>query len=240
VGFGGCDDRRVRLLAPSPLDDVDLDALYGVPRPSVEGRPWVGVCMIASIDGATAVDGLSGGLGNAGDRAVFAALRRAADVVLVGAKTAATERYGPPSKPGQRIGVVTASGRVDTSTALFTSGSGFLVVPEDGPETATGVDVVRAGTGGVDLAAALRRLGELAPDARFVQVEGGPRLNGALLDTGCVDEFDLTIAALLVGGAAGRIVTGAGEGLRGFELAHAATDDDGYLFTRWVRRGPAC
>jgi riboflavin biosynthesis pyrimidine reductase len=230
----------VRLLAPSALDDVDLDTLYGGPRPRVEGRPWVGVCMIASSDGAAAVDGLSGGLGNAGDRAVFGALRRAADLILVGAKTAATERYGPPSKPGQRIGVVTASGRVDTATALFTSGSGFLVIPEDAAEPAADVDVVRAGTGGVDLAAALGRLGELAPEARFVQVEGGPRLNGALLDSGCVDELDLTIAPLLVGGAAGRIVTGAGEGRRAFELAHAATDDDGYLFTRWVRRDPAC
>ena len=43
-------------------------------------------------------------------------------------------RRGLPadSAPWQRIGVVSSSGRVDTATELFTSGCGFLVVPEDG------------------------------------------------------------------------------------------------------------
>jgi riboflavin biosynthesis pyrimidine reductase len=213
---------------------VDLAALYGTPRPSVDGRPWVGLCMIASIDGATAVDGRSGGLGNAGDRAVFHTLRDAADVILVGAKTAAAEHYGPASRPGQRIGVVSARGSVDTNSELFTSGSGFLVLPEDGPPTPDGVDVVRAGRGIVDLAAALRRLEAVAPDVAFVQAEGGAQLNGALLDADCIDELDVSIVGGLVGGASGRMVAGASESLRSFRLAHVLVDDDGYLFTRWL------
>jgi riboflavin biosynthesis pyrimidine reductase len=197
--------------------------------------------MIASLDGAIAVAGRSGGLGNDSDRAVFRTLRAAADVVLIGAKTAAAERYGPASRPGQRIGVVSARGSVDTATELFTSGSGFLVLPEDGPAAPAGIDVVRAGRGTVDLAEALRRLDTVAPGASFVQAEGGAHLNGALLDAGCLDELDLSIAPALVGGAGGRLVAGAAESLRSFRLVHALVDDDGYLFTRWLhhdRAGP--
>jgi riboflavin biosynthesis pyrimidine reductase len=193
--------------------------------------------MIASLDGATAVDGRSGGLGNAGDRAVFHALRAAADVILVGAKTVAAERYGPASRPGQRIGVVSARGSVGTGNELFTSGSGFLVLPEDGPPTPHGVDVVRAGRGVVDLATALRRLDAVVPDVAFVQAEGGAQLNGALLESDCVDELDVSIAPWLVGGTSGRMVAGASESLRPFRLAHVLADDDGYLFTRWVHPG---
>jgi riboflavin biosynthesis pyrimidine reductase len=223
-----------------PADErvgVDLAALYGMARPAVTGRPWVGLCMIASLDGSTAVDGRSGGLGNESDRAVFAALRAAADVVLVGATTASAEGYRPTSRPGQRIGVVTGSGRVDTTTELFSSGCGFLVLPEDGPDAPPGVDSVRAGRGTVDVEVALDRIPQLVPTARFVQAEGGPRLNSALLDSGCLDELDLTIAPALVGGASSCIVAGAGEAWRPLQLVHVLADDEGYLFTRWTRPG---
>ena len=214
---------------------VDLHALYGDTRPVPSGRPWVGLCMIASLDGSTAVGGVSGGLGNDNDRAVFAALRAAADVILVGAKTAAAERYRPTGRPGQRIGVVTSSGRIDTGTELFSSGCGFLVVPEDGPDVPPGIDSVRAGHGTVDLVAALGRLSQLVPSTQFVQAEGGARLNGALVEAGCVDELNLTIAPALVGGDSSRIVAGAAESWRTLRLAHVLADGDGYLFTRWVR-----
>ena len=68
---------------PDGPADADLVALYGdVSRPAVDGRPWVGLTMISSLDGATAVSGLSGGLGNDNDRTVFRTLRSAADVIL--------------------------------------------------------------------------------------------------------------------------------------------------------------
>jgi riboflavin biosynthesis pyrimidine reductase len=231
----------VRLIFPTDRSgEIDLDALYGVPRPAPSARPWLGLSMITSLDGSTAVGGLSGGLGNDGDRAVFRALRRAADVVLVGARTVVTERYRTPSKRGQRIGVVTASGRVDPGTDLFSSGSGFLVMPEDGAEGPPGVAVVRAGLGAVDLAAALAQLDEVAPGVQLVQAEGGPRLNAALLEAGCVDELDLTIAPVIAGGTGSRVIAGASEALRPYELVHVLVDGDGYLFTRWVQRDRAC
>ncbi|WP_162941551.1 dihydrofolate reductase family protein [Desertimonas flava] len=215
--------------------DVDLDALYGAARPRRPGRPWVAVCMITGIDGSTVVDGASGGLGNDGDRAVFSALRRAADVIIVGAGTATAEGYGPPGRAEQRIGVVTASGRVDTSTELFRSGAGFLITTEDESGSHEGVDVVRAGTGSVDLDLALARLEPVVGPVRFVQAEGGPRLNGSLAAADVIDEINWSIAPLLTGGDGSRLTVGAPEQMRRFRPVHVLTDEAGYLFTQWRR-----
>ena len=84
------------------------------------------------------------------------------------------EGYGPPKKAGQRIGIVTASGNLDPASELFRSGAGFLIMPEDGPPPPSALDVVRAGRGRVDLAAALARLDQVMPAPTFIQVEGGP------------------------------------------------------------------
>jgi riboflavin biosynthesis pyrimidine reductase len=221
-----------------PTEVGVLDRLYGAERPALPDRPWVGVCMIASLDGTTSQDGVSGGLGNDADRAVFGALRRSADAILVGAATARADRYGAPKRAGQRIGVVTARGSVDTSSELFGSGAGFLVMPEDGPDAPPGIDVVRAGRGRVDVAVALRRLGDVIDPPRFVQLEGGPRLNASLLDADCFDELNLSVAPVVVGGLGQRIVAGAVETTRRLDLVHLLVDGDGYLFGRWVRRTP--
>lgn len=219
-------------------DTAAFDRLYGTRRPAAEGRPWVGVCMITSLDGSTARDGRSGGLGNDGDRAVFGALRRAADAILVGAATARAEQYRAPRRAGQRIGVVTSTGSVDLSTDLFSSGAGFLVMPEDGPPAPHDITVLRAGVGRVDVGLALRRLGDVMSAASFVQVEGGPRLNASMLDANCVDELNLSLAPMLVGGDGSRLVAGAEETIERFDQVHLIADDEGYLFSRWVRRTP--
>ena len=61
----------MRQLLPFPCDPVDAAALYG-DLPSARTRPAVRLNMIASIDGATAVAGVSGGLGGPADQALFA------------------------------------------------------------------------------------------------------------------------------------------------------------------------
>ena len=71
-----------------------------------------------------------------------------------------------------------------------------------------------------------------------VLCEGGPALFGALLDAGRVDELCLSLAPQLEGGAAGRIVTGAGSGgPRPLHLASVVAHDDGLLL-RYQLSGP--
>jgi hypothetical protein len=87
----------MRRLFPSPLDPVDPAEVYGdPPRTGPGGRPGVRLNMIASVDGATTIDGVSGGLGGAADHDLFALLRSLADVVLVAAGTPGPRATGPP------------------------------------------------------------------------------------------------------------------------------------------------
>jgi riboflavin biosynthesis pyrimidine reductase len=223
----------VRRLLPDPTELVpsQLASAYADPRRARhDGRPWVVVNMIASADGATTVEGVSGGLGGPGDRTVFSVLRALADVVLVGASTVRTEHYGPPRKAGQRIAVVSRSGELDWTAELFTSGAGIAVLPEDGPEVP--VPTIRGGRGDVDLAAVLRQL-----DGEVVLAEGGPTLNGQLAAAGLIDELCVTVAPRLLGGGAKRIVVGppAAEPTT-LELAHVL-EEDGFLFCRFLRGG---
>jgi riboflavin biosynthesis pyrimidine reductase len=191
--------------------------------------------MIASLDGAVVVDGRSGALGNATDHEVLVSLRELADVVLVGAGTARGEGYGPPGKPGLRVGVVTNSGAVDLSSSLFSSGAGFLIAPDSADVDTAAVDVLRAGDERVDLALALAHLESVVPGVRVVQAEGGPTLNAALLAADAVDELNLTISPRMVGGDSPRVVHGSVALDARFTLAHLLADDVRFVFGRWVR-----
>ena len=194
-------------------------------RAPVGDRPWVMVNMVASIDGAAWVDGLSRGLSSRADKALFAALRDRADVILVGARTANAERYGPARRSGARIAVVSATLGFDHDLPLFAAPTdppdgGSADRPDRGalPLVVTTCDadlaglrslegraeLIRAGRGTVDLAVALRRLGESG--ARVVLCEGGPRLNAGLLAADLIDEINVTFAPLAVGTSAPRII----------------------------------
>lgn len=227
---------ELRRVHPHPAGPVSIaDAYSGErsPPPASGGRPWIGLCMISSLDGSATVDGTSGGLGNANDREILLTLRERADVVIVGAGTARGEGYGPP-RSGVRIGVVTNSGRIDAGSELFRSGSGFVITSE-ATEIRDGIDTVRAGSTVVDLAVALARLGDVVGDVGYVHAEGGPTLNNSLLELDLVDELALTIAPTMVGGSGPRVTGGTGEVTRHFDLAHLLVDDEGYTFGRWTR-----
>ena len=222
-------------LIPGPPAPTSIDEAYGAPLGKRADRPWVGLCMVASIDGSTAVDGASAQLGNANDSAVLKRLRSIADVIIVGAGTARAEGYGPPSKPGQRIGIVTASARVDVQTPLFDSGAGFLITTTSATVAAS-VDTVRAGDDAVDLLTALLALGTVCDDPRVVQCEGGPSLNGSLFTRDLVDEINITTSPLVVGGDGARLATRAEALARPFELQQLLIDDESFVFSRWLRK----
>ena len=217
----------MRRLFEHPTDQVTVREAYEVHRPRPADRPWLGVCMVASIDGSTVIDSNSRALSSKTDQEVLLTLRDLADVILVGAATVRIEGYGPPRKAGQRVGVVSRTGNVDVTSTLFTSGAGFLIIPEDAPPTS--VDAVRAGVGEVDFAGAL---GQLSAD--FVQAEGGAQLNGALSTADVIDEINLTISPQLAGGDGPRVTSGSVQMSRRMRLAHVL-EDDGFLFTRYLR-----
>lgn len=183
--------------------------------------------MVTTPDGATSSAGRSAPLSGDADSAMLRAWRGACDVVLVGAGTARAENYGPPSREGLRIAVVTRSCRLDFSSRLFSSGRGIVVTALDAPEVP--VESVRAGTGEVDLAGVLPMLG-----ARVIHAEGGPALNAALLAADLVDALNISFSPRLAGRHSLDAMTAAFDGPRGFALVDAARDGD-FVFARYER-----
>ena len=136
--------------------------------------------MVASIDGSTVVSGASGELSSANDSAVMLRLRSLADVIIVGAGTVRAEGYGPPKRSGLRIGVVTASGRVDATTAAVRVGSRLRDHHRRRrhPDRDRRHPCRRPSTSISPLPS--HALDQVCDAPRFVQAEGGPTLNGAL------------------------------------------------------------
>ncbi|HYY80029.1 MAG TPA: dihydrofolate reductase family protein [Actinomycetes bacterium] len=225
----------MRQLLPELRDPVDPLEVYGDLPPAEGSRPGVRLNMIASADGATAVAGLSGGLGGRADRALFATLRSLADVVLVAAGTVRAEGYGPAAVP---IAVVTRTLRLDWERPFFTAQKArpIVVTVASAPDAARRraaelADLVVAGDHDVDLRVALEALAERG--FRAVLCEGGPTLNAQLAAAGLVDELCLTLSPRLVGGDAKRVLAGptlpAPLGLRLASLC----DQDGFVFLRY-------
>jgi riboflavin-specific deaminase-like protein len=232
-----------------PRDPAGLADAYRVSA----GR-HLRVNFVAALDGAVSVDGRSGGLGSAGDRRVFRVLRALADAILVGAGTAAAEGYRPitvDSPVGRlRVGlgrppvapVVVVSRRASltpddqlvtgavTPTLLVTCAAADA--GRRAALTAAGVEVLVCGDDDVDLPTGLDALAERGCEQ--VLCEGGPALFAAALTAGVVDELDLTIAPLLVGGGPGLLPGGLAAPSRA-ELVQVLTEDD-VLFTRYSLR----
>jgi riboflavin biosynthesis pyrimidine reductase len=236
----GCDAATVRQLVPRFVDVVDVaEVVAAEARVPTGDRPWVVVNMIATVDGGTAVGGVSGPLGGPADKAVFAALRGVADIVLVAAGTARAEDYRPAraradGSPGPRIAVVTRSGALDPASRLFQAGAPLVITcaacPPDRRAALEAVaEVVVAGDDDVDLEAALRAL-----PAAVVLCEGGPTLNGQLVAAGLVDEWCLTLSPLLAGGGSKRVAVGPDAAPLGLRLDRLL-EDGGFAFLRYVR-----
>jgi riboflavin biosynthesis pyrimidine reductase len=196
----------MRQLLPTPVDPVDPLVVYG-DLPVAQGRPAVRLNMIASVDGATTLAGVSGGLGGPADHALFAVLRSLAEVVLVAAGTVRAERYGPSSTA---VAVVTRSLRLDWDAPFFTAQLARPLV----------VTVAQAPA-----------LGDRGFQA--VLAEGGPTLNGQLAGAGLLDEVCLTLSPRLAGGGAKRILDGLSlSAVDGLRLC-SVCEQDGYLFLRY-------
>jgi riboflavin biosynthesis pyrimidine reductase len=247
----------VRQLLPAGVDDLDLDAAYLADlRPALATRPWVVLNMVVSVDGATTVEGRSGGLGGTADHIAFAALRSVADVILVGAATVRAERYGPPrpsqihqaqrvargQSPFPRLAIVSGRLDLDLDSSLFTDSPNrpYVITSQSPTDPVVALEAIRAradvigrGEGHADVAAALEALRD--DGVEVVLCEGGPTLNDQLLAGGLVDELCVTIAPLLAGGTSKRMIAGpAPAQARSMRLDRVVEDEDALLL-RYVR-----
>ena len=226
-----------------------IDALLselGLAGRAADGRPYLVLNMVASIDGRTTLGGHVGDLTSPVDQRVVYRLRTQADALMVGAGTVRNERYGdlfPDLDAGapQPL-VVIVSGRVDLPAdlpLLGETGARVLVATsspdgELGFDTAASVEYLRLpGEGGrVDCAALCSALHD-DYGVRSVVCEGGPSLNEALISYAVVDELFLSLSPMLVGGGERTLVdTAPAHTAQHARLVSVATADD-YLFLRY-------
>ena len=231
-----------------PMSRDDLAAAYPWPV----GQLWVRAMMVLTLDGAsTGADGLSGSISSEGDKKVFAETRRLSDVVLVGAGTIRAEHYKPflanPAAASERASlglavapllvIVSASLHLPWSDPVFSESAlrPLVLTVENCDGAALAIahqhaDVsVLPGTR-VDPVVVLDHL--RSRGLLRIVCEGGPHLLSEMSHSKTIDEADITVAPLIVGG--GQKVTGTPmfEPDR-FRLVHSIAED-GYLFNRYV------
>src|SRR3954447_18618629 len=210
-------------LYPNPASDLPPESIYDglradLPEPPTE-RPYVLLNMVTSVDGKAVLHGGAAGLGSALDHRLMRAIRAAVDAVMNGAATLRAERVDPrvgTERSAQRV----ARGQSPEPLAVLLSGSGDLPldrryfahpgVPrivllgtaapaERQAALAERTQVIVAPTPQPDPTWALRTLRQDC-GMRYLLVEGGPTLNGALIAAGLVDEVCWTLAPKIVGG----------------------------------------
>lgn len=184
-------DRATAPFAPGDIiDESGLDALYS------SSAHLLRLNFVATLDGsATGPDGRSGSINSDGDHRGFAAMRRAADVLLVGAGTVRAESYGPA-----RIPMVVVSHRPELPPSVRGK-DGVVLATTDSSGATEGESVWICGADEVDLAHVLGRAQETF--GPHVLCEGGPTLAAELVTDGLVDELGLSWTPQLVGGGRG-------------------------------------
>ncbi len=225
-------------------------------------RPYVIVNMVSSIDGRTVIGRTERGLGSAADQRLMRELRYHADVVLSGAETlrvsGASSRLDDAGLEARRVAegrsalpvasTISRSGSLPLDSEFFTARDFEAVVYlSDAAPPAQRASIEATGRRiallprGDEVRGMLRHMrDELG--AGLLLVEGGSKVTGAFFELGCIDEFFLTMGAVLVGGAEPKtVVSGAagdaGERLARFNLLSAAPNwetDEVYL--RYRRR----
>ncbi|MGD9961162.1 dihydrofolate reductase family protein [Nocardioides sp.] len=231
-----------------PLDADQVLEAY--PWPAA-GR-WVRAMMVTTLDGAAAgPDGLSGSISSDVDKAVFNAVRRLADVVLVGAGTIRAERYGPMvakpedadaraaqgSAPAPVLAVVSPSLDLPWEEPMFAESTSRPIVITLSSADSQRLDVAREHAEVVVLGDSLdvARLLDLLEQRglRRIVCEGGPTLLASIASEGLLDEADITVSPMFAGGAHTSPTPVFTSPAR-FDLAHVIMGD-GFLMNRYLR-----
>ncbi len=238
-------DERATSAPLSPGSHLSRENLfnfvYSESRPPMTDRPWIFCNMIASADGGAVLEGKAAPLGGPADQSMLGALRHSADAVLAGAETAAIEGYGRP-RSGAPLVLLTRSGSLNPAPpAMHDPEAHVIIVTTSHGAAALDVDlsqnnelmVTDGADGGIDLPTMARQLADRG--FRRVVCEGGPRLNGAMATAGLIDEWNLTISPMLIGGTGLRpLVSGETVQLDRYRLTRVLLAED-MVMNRYVR-----
>ena len=213
-----------------------------------DGRPYLGINMVSSLDGKATLDWRTQGLSTDVDRRLFHHLRTQADAVMVGAGTVREERYGRMTKNDELRQKRSNEGLVPDALAVVVSGRldlppdlPLLNEPEQRVVIATASeDEIPGVTGNIEYARTgddLPRLLAYLHDehgVRSILCEGGPTFNSFLFAANLVDELFLTLNPKVLSGANALTI------VAGRELVEPAEPDlisvaehEGELYTRW-------
>jgi riboflavin biosynthesis pyrimidine reductase len=172
----------------------------------------------------------------------------------VGAGTARTEGYKAPlpkpahaagradrgQRPAPTLALVSRSLDLDPGSELFRQGAERVLVVTSAASDETArrrlqpvADVIVAGEELVDIGSALAEFA--ARGLTRVLCEGGPSLLAAVAAADRLDELCLTIAPLLVGGPAPRILYGMALSPEADLAIGHLLEEDGALFGRYLR-----
>lgn len=242
-----------QLLPPNgdvPIEELIAGARFAERAPA--DRPYVVANFVSSVDGRATYHGLTGQLGDDGDLAVFRALRREVDAVLVGTGTLRAEQYGrilklPESRERRRqrglapeplASVLTRTGDVPFEIPLFAEPEARVIVfsgaDVDTSAARAQVEVVRLDGAALSFTAALNYL-RAHHGVRALLTEGGPTVLAALVREHVLDELFLTLAPQLTGGGVGPALTSGPElaELQPLELK-GVLERAGSLFLRYT------
>lgn len=178
-----------------------------------EEQTWIRANMVISQDGHfVGPSDSSRDLTSESDLKLLLLLRALSDAVLVGANTARLENYRQPKQRDEfsfldrsapRLVIVSASLEFDLTSSLFHGGTHRTLIVNAGDnapsqnllDSADVVAVKNDQNFAKTLIATLRNLNLLK-----ITCEGGPSLLAQLLKAEVLDEYDLTISPITVGG----------------------------------------
>lgn len=219
---------RQLVSSDSPVDVSASEVYADINLPEGrDGRPYVVLNMVSTVDGKVALGGSAGGIGSKTDRYLMRRIRSLVDAVMIAAGTLRAELCDPrvdfPFVQERLVRglapqplAVGVSGSLDLApnnrfllngrerTLLLTSAS----APEERRRQLAPYATILAQPGStVDLAVGLRTLHERFGVRRLL-CEGGPSLNQQLLDAGLIDEVFWTLAPKLAGGTGRTLIQG--------------------------------
>ena len=218
-----------QLVPPNTHRDISTDEAYAdLELPAGrDGRPYMVLNMVSTVDGKVALGGSAGGIGSRTDRYLMRRIRSLVDAVMIAAGTLRAELCDPRvdfpfvqerlarGLAPQPLAVgVSGSLNLERNNRFLLNGRErtVLLTTESASEErrhnlAPYATILTQCSETVDLDVGLRTLYEQFGVRRLL-CEGGPSLNQQLLDAGLIDEVFWTLAPNLAGGTSRTLIQG--------------------------------